>query len=89
MVGRHPPSSASHGASVLLLIHLRDGWTTPGQASRGCSPGREIPLRCWPTDHIVPTPRVLVSALPAVPAEVEVGALVGPPVAITGEPAGG
>ncbi len=35
------------------------------------------------------TPRVLVSALPAVPAEVEVGALVGPPVAITSEPAGG
>ena len=87
-VGRHPPSSPSHTVSVLPLIHQRGGWTTPGQASRGCSPRREIPLRGWPTDHIVPTPRVSVSALAAVPMEVEVGALVGCSCAIKPNPSG-
>ena len=84
----HPSFSASHTASVLPLILQRGGWTTPGQASRGCSPRREIPLRCWPTDHIVPTPRVSAPALPAVPMSVEVGALIGCLGAIRANPSG-
>ena len=58
---------------MLPLIHLRGGSTTPGQASRGCSPGREIPFALLAKRHVASTPRVSVSALPAFPVEVEWG----------------
>ena len=83
------PQRSSHIASVSLLSHQRSGWTTPGQASRACSPAAK-PL------YTAGEPTISfrhhgshLHSLPPVPIEVEGGIFVGCLVGIEDNSTGG